>query len=451
MYDSILWEIVGVLFTLFDCALVTYFIHTIFTSKYKSRAIPVGFALGMTAFLVFLNGTTFNPVAILLFALVTGAYSFLTMRERWIQKIFWAFMIVFYFVLVEMLVATVFMFITHTNSIMTLYYDDSSRVIATVIFRVIISVSLFVFLRFKSRNNFVNSFSKTLFFVIPITSLYVILELFRNYLGQISNDQMKIEFLAGIILLNVLCYFLIRLIYIESQKVIKATAEIQLIKMEKMQYDQMISSFKSLRLWRHDFNNHILATQEFLYMQKYDEAYEYISELSHRINAESFFVNTGNLCFDAILNIKSKLAEENGVRLACNLEIPETIVQAYDLCSILGNILDNAIEASLQLQSKSLRNVFLKTKVLSNKFILSCCNNFSQPIRYLDNQIMTSKEEHEHHGYGISIIEKVTNKYNGICNYEVIGEEFKMCIMIPLATVPTQMHYFKHTFGDYYD
>lgn len=360
-------------------------------------------------------------------------------------------MVVFYFFLIDMLVAIAFMLITHANSILILYYDNNVRVIAAVISRAIISTSLIAFLRFKSRSNLVNSFSKTLFCVIPISSSCAILGLFSSYLGQISNNQMKIELFAGIILLNVLCYFLIRLIYLESQKAIKATAELQLVKMEKMQYDQMVSSFKSLRLWRHDFNNHILATQEFLYMRKYDEAYEYISELSHRINAESFFVNTGNLCFDAILNIKSKLAEENGVRLACNLEIPETIVQAYDLCSILGNILDNAIEASLRLQSKSLRNVFLKTKVLSNKFILSCCNNFSQPIRYLDNQIMTSKEEQEHHGYGISIIEKVTNKYNGICNYEVIGEEFKMCIMIPLATVPTQMHYFKHTFGDYYD
>ncbi len=108
--------------------------------------------------------------------------------------------------------------------------------------------------------------------------------------------------------------------------------------------------YRQMRGWRHDYRNHIQVLKAFAAGGDMDAVRKYLDELDTDLNTVDTVIKTGNAMADAILNSKISLAKSRGISVQADAHIPVKLkMSELDLCCILGNLFDNAIEASLAL------------------------------------------------------------------------------------------------------
>ncbi|MEM1486214.1 ATP-binding protein [Oscillospiraceae bacterium PP1C4] len=204
------------------------------------------------------------------------------------------------------------------------------------------------------------------------------------------------------------------------------------------QLNQQLSYYENLRAIhqeilgiKHDIKNHCLALTELLNQNKVTESKDYIhSVISDLVAPKSTVINTGNPICDALLTDKINYAKKKGITVNIQLTIREKLkVSNIDWCILLGNALDNAIEAC------ELLNEVEKTidvQLLSHKNILniSIRNSALKPKLKDEGRYYTSKQDEEQHGFGISNMEKVVEKYDGVLDTNYNTGHFILNMML---------------------
>ena len=114
----------------------------------------------------------------------------------------------------------------------------------------------------------------------------------------------------------------------------------------KKQRDEVQNIYQTMRAWRHDYHNHIQSIKAMIAMQKFAELEGYLSMLESDLDSIDIAIRTGNVGLDAILSSKVSIARKNNINVSCTAKVPENLtVSDVHLCAIVGNLLDNAIEA----------------------------------------------------------------------------------------------------------
>lgn len=180
------------------------------------------------------------------------------------------------------------------------------------------------------------------------------------------------------------------------------------------QYQEYEESNFEIRQLRHDLKNQLIMFQEYLKKGELKKVDSLIHLLIDEKLTSKNHVQTNNLQIDAVLNYKLEYAKKYNIKFELLLEVPrELFVHELDLCVILGNALDNAIEACKKIsEPERIINVTLKYK---NDTLYIAIQNKMLEASFIKNgsQILTSKEDKKKHGIGLKSIEKVINKYNG--------------------------------------
>ena len=118
----------------------------------------------------------------------------------------------------------------------------------------------------------------------------------------------------------------------------------------KTHYDEVDNMYRQMREWRHDYKNHIQVMKAYYSTGDYNAIGRYLDELDMELSTIDTIVKTGNAMADAILNSKISLARSKEITVETKAHIPFGLkTKEIDLCIILGNLFDNAIEASLLL------------------------------------------------------------------------------------------------------
>lgn len=187
----------------------------------------------------------------------------------------------------------------------------------------------------------------------------------------------------------------------------------------------------------HDLNNHLNVLYQLLDKGSEEEAKEYIKNISKPILKLSQVTWTGVDVIDVIINSKIEKMEEKGIEYDINVEFPpNTNIMPNDICTILANLLDNAIEAASKLQnSRSISltirkiNHFLMIKVLN-----SCIENKNEFIQFPE----TTKEEKELHGWGLPSVMGTVEKYDGVLKCISQGNQFivKVILFFEVSVYP---------------
>ncbi|MCM1228469.1 MAG: ATP-binding protein, partial [Clostridium sp.] len=153
---------------------------------------------------------------------------------------------------------------------------------------------------------------------------------------------------------------------------------------------------------------------------------QFLKEENELIGKTLFYYKTGNDTVDAILNVKQKYAEEKGISFIINAEVPENCnISSFDFSALLGNLIDNAIEASVNEKSPII-NIIIKP--VKKMFIISILNKCTKS----DKSLVTGKSEKYLHGLGLISVKKTVKKYNGEFNIETSDDFFEVKIMIPM-------------------
>lgn len=201
-------------------------------------------------------------------------------------------------------------------------------------------------------------------------------------------------------------------------------------KLLKNEVEEVHNLYLTMRGWRHDYHNHMQSLKAYLAMDSLKEAKEYLDKLEQELDDINLLFNTGNLNADAVLNSKISLALKKGIRVDYKAAVPEMLpVSEIDLCAVLGNLIDNAVESCEKVEEDS-RFIRLYIGTLRSQLYVSVSNATNEHVRKLDEEYITAKRGN--HGHGLKRINRVVEKYGGYINRKNEPGVFVTEIMLPL-------------------
>lgn len=189
--------------------------------------------------------------------------------------------------------------------------------------------------------------------------------------------------------------------------------------------------YRQMRSWRHDYRNHIQNMKILLAQKNYEELDGYMDELAKDLITVDTIIKTGNVMADAVLNAKLYAAKRIGVRLNVKANIPKELpISDVELCAVLGNLLDNAVESCERLAEEE-RFIRVFIGVIKGQFYLSV-QNASGEVRRKGGGYLSTKRNGEDYGYGIFRIDRIAGKYGGSVNRQSEQGVFATELMFPI-------------------
>ena len=177
------------------------------------------------------------------------------------------------------------------------------------------------------------------------------------------------------------------------------------------QLEVIMESRNRVRALRHDMKNHILALQVLVQRKELEETSKYLDSMKNFMTNPEEYVKTGNDAVDSLLNYKIQKANEFLNVVETKISIPEQLrLRSFDLNVLLGNLLDNAIDASMQTEDKKLK---ITIKLDKGILFINICNSCQRIADGKSDFLETTKEDKVNHGIGLKNVRRIVKKYHG--------------------------------------
>ena len=195
-------------------------------------------------------------------------------------------------------------------------------------------------------------------------------------------------------------------------------------------YREVDNMYRQIRGWRHDYRNHIQTMKAYAAAEDWEAIRRYLDLLDQDLTTVDTVIKTGNPMADAILNSKISLARSKHIQVVADACIPVKLKSSeIDLCCILGNLFDNAIEASLQLpEERRLIRVYMDMK---NTQLYISFTNFTagKKLSKVGKLFRTTKGEG--HGFGLVRIDAIVERLGGYLSRNSEDGAFTTEILLP--------------------
>ncbi len=183
--------------------------------------------------------------------------------------------------------------------------------------------------------------------------------------------------------------------------------------------------------FRHDWKNHMIVLQEMMEKGEYESAEDYFRELTESVPESVTKIATGNEMADMVLSAKAGLFQEHKISLQQKGDMgPLKLMKQVDCCILLSNLIDNAIEANSKVSTE--RYIRMTAKTPGGSFYLEIANPMKGKLMRDDGKILTTKEDKEKHGIGLSNVYDIILSYGGTYRIEDGEEEYKIQISFPI-------------------
>ena len=151
--------------------------------------------------------------------------------------------------------------------------------------------------------------------------------------------------------------------------------------------------------------------------------------VNDKLYNEKIYSNTGNVAIDSVLNYKLNEAAGKGILINSDIKVPfDIVVDSADITSIVGNLLDNAINAVLKIAEQD-REITVNLSYDKGRLFIAVQNKYDGIIKMTKGRPVTDKDTSEH-GFGLKNVERTLEKYNGYIEYEPNGKIFKTTAML---------------------
>lgn len=188
--------------------------------------------------------------------------------------------------------------------------------------------------------------------------------------------------------------------------------------------------YRQMRGWRHDYRNHIQTMKAYAASGDMKSIQSYLDALDTDLSTVDTVVKTGNSMADAILNSKISLAKSRQIAVQADAHIPLALkISALDLCVILGNLFDNAIEASLTLPEEQ-RKIRIYMDMKNTQLYLSFMN-FTASKKLVKRNGRFSTTKGEGHGFGLASIDRIVERLDGYISRNSEDGAFTTEILLP--------------------
>ena len=191
-------------------------------------------------------------------------------------------------------------------------------------------------------------------------------------------------------------------------------------------YAEVENMYSRMRGWRHDYRHHIQTMKVHAANREYEEIDRYLDMLDDDLTNVETVIKTGNRMADAILNSKLSLAAQKDIQVKADAKIPVSLtVSELDLCIVIGNLLDNAIEACMELPPEE-RLIRIYMEMKGNYLYMALTNTAAGKKK---KSFRSSKGEG--HGFGIARADDIVKKYGGYITRASEDEAFSTEVLLP--------------------
>lgn len=268
---------------------------------------------------------------------------------------------------------------------------------------------------------------------VAVAGLFGVVFLSGQSIITIDEEQMTTWIIFSmLILLAVLFFYLTRQYEME-----KKIAQLEQEKNELLMRDYRLlkNTYATNAKLFHDFHNHIEALYRYLEKDRTAEAVRYLENLRSPTHAVTQPVWVGDEAVDYLINSKIALAVSQNIRVNTNIEFPRrTNIRSVDLVAILGNLLDNSLEA-VNNEEDSLRFINLTIRRINDMLAIKVENGCCAAPAAADGELQTSKTDKTLHGWGLQSVRTAAERYDGTIETEYSNHTFCAVVILSFEAV----------------
>lgn len=263
--------------------------------------------------------------------------------------------------------------------------------------------------------------------LVPLSSIGMFLFLSNR---REKPDRELVIISLGLMFINFIVFFLYRMLL----KAFSQKYENELLaQIYSNQLDTMLESEARVKNLRHDIKHHLNGLKLLAANNDMHAIRNYLDDMENYIENPDEIVASGNIEIDSVLNFMLQMAKRELRSVDIKVQLPEALVHSFDINIILGNLLENAIEADRQTEEKYLGvTIMLKKEILrieiENSFNGSLL--FQKDEKYHAFSFGTTKENTKKHGMGLNSVRKIVQKYNGIMDVYSKDNRFYIKLML---------------------
>ncbi|PRR83473.1 sensor histidine kinase [Clostridium vincentii] len=318
----------------------------------------------------------------------------------------------------------------------TIFIEQGVNIIWEIVYsKLLLFIILRVFENYKKKRtaSYISNVYWWYIFLVPVSSIGILNTLFRY--STIENNEVPIYITTGsvvaILVINMVIF------HLHDKIINKYEMETQNRLLEEKnnyyihQYDQEEYYKDKIRRLSHDMKNHLICVQTLAGKGQINEIKSYVENLLVDNDILKSPIDSGNMVIDAILGYKISYAAQYDIDVKLDLQIPQgLLINDPYICTILGNSLDNAIEACMQ-QVKGKKSIKIAIAYLKTNIFISIINTHQGNIKVDKNKkIITGKENANNHGLGLKSIKRAVEKCNGELIIEYTKEIFELNVLL---------------------
>lgn len=421
-------SIVELLVTIFEAFVIIRFNFSFHQYNYKSKkatATYVCCSLGYASMVMVIDYLTdFEGFWGVLYMLIIFVFSQFFLEGTIPSKIFSSvssvLIVLFVTIIVSNMVSTVF-----KDDIYILYTEMSFGRILSIILVQSLNYAIFdIILKIVDRNS-VSIRKKEWLLIISIFCIsFCAISLIHSTI--LASD---LEFSQSLfLLLSELCLIIINIVcFYMTYALSKYHHETEEMKIQQQRYDFSVQYAESIRkqyneikMIRHDVKQNYTVLEGLIANRQSDSALTYIRERISTLTSSEVFIDIGNDCINSILNSKLAYAKSKGIEVICSAGGSIAEINDADMCSLLGNLLDNATDSCIECKTD---NKYIELKIVGDetKVHIVAFNSANSDAIYYVKHKYSSKADKDIHGFGIKSIRYIAEKYGGTAKYEAEG------------------------------
>lgn len=444
---DLFWMIFELVVNLFQSAIVLQTIRAILKDKRTGKKANLAYILFVAILFLELSFVNFivpfEGIGIIISILIIYIYSLINLKGTFMQKMFWSIFVMLLIMGITIVVLSIEGCIIGKGYLNLVIQKDLYRFVGVVIIQIV----LFYFTRFmikRTKKDSTYSLKWNEWFVlliIPVISIFTmsfVSLIIINIEDQLSPMQHIFSILSilGILMTNSLVYVLYVNMQKDHAKQLEYSILQQAFKSQEKSVEETKILYQSVRSIRHDLKQHFQVALTMLHSGKINEAVDYMEKYNDTVlDGISNKVFCDNDVVNYIINSKSKICSDRHIKIYIYIanEIPE--FSDLDLCVLLGNALDNAIEG---VSGEGNNEIYLELRNVDNFFMISVKNTITNSVLEYNPNLISTKNEKEVHGLGILSMKEVVQKYNG--SIEFYESDNKFCCDM-LLDIPDNMQF----------
>lgn len=444
---DLFWMIFEFVVNLFQSAIVLQTIRAILKDKTAGKKANLAYILFVAVLFLELSFVNFivpfEGIGIIISILIIYIYSLINLKGTFMQKMFWSIFVMLLIMGITAVVLSIEGCIIGKSYLDLVIQKDLYRFVGVVVIQIVLFyLTRFMIKRTKKDSAYSLKWNEWfVLLIIPVISIFTmsfVSLIIINIEDQLSPMQHIFSILSilGILMTNSLVYVLYVNMQKDHAKQLEYSILQQAFKSQEKSVEETKILYQSVRSIRHDLKQHFQVALTMLHSGKIDEAVDYMEKYNDTVlDGISNKVFCDNDVVNYIINSKSKICSDRHIKIYIYIanEIPE--FSDLDLCVLLGNALDNAIEG-VPVDGKN--EIYLEIRNVDNFFMISVKNTITYSVLEDNPNLISTKNEKDIHGLGILSMKEVVQKYNGSIEFYESNNKF-CCDM--LLDIPDNMQF----------